>query len=105
MALRNFILEHQDRERERWQNREQSVSLEAELGPVRAFMDRGLGHDAEVWRLISLYSDEVAVEIFDSGEDAANGDDPASRWDLFSALVDAGAPSFDALVETLRNSK
>ena len=105
MALRSFILDHQERERDRWQNREQSVSLEAELGSVRQFMDRGLGHDAEVWRLLSLYSDEVAAEIRNDGEDAANGDDPASRWDLFSALVDAGAPSFDALVETLRNSR
>ena len=105
MVLRSFILNHQDRERRRWLNREQSVSLEAELQPVRVFMDRRLGHDFDVWRLISLYSDQVAAEIHNDGEDAANGDDPASRWVLFSALVDAGAPSFDAIVETMRNPK
>lgn len=105
MALRTYILHYQDRERERWQNREQSVSLEAELGSVRQFMDRQLGQDREVWRLISLYSDEVAAEIRNDGENAADGYDPASRWVLFSALSDAGAPLFYASVEILRNSK
>ncbi len=101
-ALYTFVVEHADRERQRWRDREQSVSLEAELHPVRQFMDQNLGNDSEVWRLVSLFSDEVAAKIRGEGEDAGDGDDEESQWDLFRALAQAGSPSFDAVVETLR---
>lgn len=103
-ALYAFVVQHSDRERRRWLDREQSVSLEAELQPVRQFMDRNLGNDSEVWRLASLFSDEVANKIRGEGENADDGDDEESRWDLFRALAQAGSPSFDAVVETLRTN-
>jgi hypothetical protein len=103
-ALYTFVVEHADRERQRWRDREQSVSLEAELHPVRQFMDRNLGNDSEVWRLVSLFSDEVATKIRGEGENADDGDDEESQWDLFRALAQAGSPSFDAVVETLRTN-
>lgn len=104
-ALYVFAVQHHDRELRRWRNREQSVSLEAELHPVRQFMDRNLGNDSEVWRLASLFSDEVANKIRGEGENADDGDDEESQWDLLRALAQAGSPSFDAVVETLRRQQ
>jgi len=100
-ALRAFTIGHQERELERWRNREQSVPLWAELQPARAFLDRHVGDVEEVWSLVERYDLDVAEQIRGEGDDADRRDDVDSRWELLRALSRAGRPSFDAAVETL----
>ena len=100
-ALRAFILEYQERERERWAAREQSVALEAELEPVLGFISVHYGDDAELWQLINAYSGDVIDEIYAEGEHADRGDEVESRWDLQRALTLAGSPSFYAVADTI----
>ncbi len=105
MALYSFVVHYQDREVRRWHDKEQSVSFEAELMSVGRFMDRHIGNDPEVWRLTSLYTNEVSDKIRGEGEHAGDRGDVKSCWDLHAALVRAGAPSFDAMVELLRRNQ
>lgn len=103
-ALYSFVLRHSAREFARWSGREQSISLEAELQSVRQFMDRNLGNDSEIWSLVSDYSDEVANKLRGEGAKAKDTDYEPSMWKLYSSLVNAGAPSFGAVIDTLRTN-
>ena len=94
LALRRFVLEHQRREEARFLNREQSVSLEAELQSIRPFMDRHLAQDETLWRLINLYSDEVQVLLYVEGLGSAERDNVGSKWELMRSLTVAGSDSF-----------
>tara|TARA_R110000822_G_scaffold120633_4_gene254154 strand:- start:1392 stop:2144 length:753 start_codon:yes stop_codon:yes gene_type:complete len=106
LALRTFVVGHADRELARWTDRDPSVALVTELEPCRAFLARHVvGDDVELWSLVSDYSDEVANKIRGEGAEADRTDDEPSRWVLFAALRDAGAPSFEAAVEILKTPK
>lgn len=94
-ALRQFVLEYEDRERRRWEAGEVSIPLEVELFPVYDLLDE---FGIEIHNLISAYSNEVIDSIRENGTDEVSVD---SRWDLFSKLTEAKA--FKQLKETVCN--
>ena len=65
-------------------------------------MNRQLGYDEDVWRLINQYSNEVQAQIRGEGESADQRDDEESRWKLLQALSSAGSPAFEVVVDILK---